>query len=148
MARQWILVAHQSGARLFERNHRRDLALVEEISHPEGRLRNHELDTDRDTGRGAEPQGFGVRATPPNEDAHTHQASLFAKQLGDKLSKGVSDHRCEQIVLVASPKFLVKIKDSLDTQAARRVVALHEKDYAWVSEHELGKRLGELLEFS
>ena len=46
MAKTWILVGHEAGARVFEnRGPGKGLELVETIEHPEGRLRDRDIDT-------------------------------------------------------------------------------------------------------
>lgn len=48
MAKTWILVAHEAGARAFENDGPgKGLDLVEEIEHAEGRTRDGAIDTDR-----------------------------------------------------------------------------------------------------
>ena len=58
METTWILVAHRSGAQLFERQGRKDLNLLQDIPHTERQLTDSELYTDK-PGRAFDRAGKG-----------------------------------------------------------------------------------------
>ena len=48
MTTTWILIAHRGGARLFEHTGRSaGLKLLQDIPHPEGRLKNQDINADK-----------------------------------------------------------------------------------------------------
>ncbi|MBI2801140.1 MAG: host attachment protein [Gammaproteobacteria bacterium] len=106
----WILVAHRAGARLYSQSGKHQpLHLVENIPHPEGRLRNRDLDSDAG-GRSFDRFGPQRHALSPKEAPIDHVTDLFAKELANKLHSGRANGNCEQIILVAGPRLLGKLR--------------------------------------
>ncbi len=140
MTTTWILVAHRGGARLFENNGPgKGMKLVEDIPHPEGRLKNREINTDK-SGRAFDT--FSRRHGMSQDQEATDQvATVFAKQLGDKLGKGRTQNRYGRLVMVADPRFLGELRNCLDKHTAALVNATLDKDLGGVDEHDLPKYL-------
>ncbi len=51
------------------------------------------------------------------------------------------DHAYQHLVLVAEPRFLGQLREALDEQVSRHVVATVDKDYAQLDERDLLDRL-------
>jgi len=148
MSRTWVLVAHRGGARLFENGGRgKGLALVQELPHPEGRLKSGEINSDRpgrsysnsSGGGGMARHGFG------RDDATVAVAAQFARELAGVLDRGRTDRRFDQLVLVADPSFLGSLRASLSAPTAAAISATLDKDLGQVPEHELPKHLGSIV---
>jgi protein required for attachment to host cells len=147
MARTWILVGHEAGARVFEnRGPGKGLDLVETIEHPEGRLRDRDIDSDR-PGRSFRKDSGDPRrsAMSPGEGPHDRVIADFARALADKLQHGRVENQYERLVLVAPPGFLGLLRASLDGPTAQLVVGSIDKDLATRKESELIKHLGEVI---
>ena len=140
MKTTWVLVAQRAGARLYEKASEGEVRLLEEIAHPEGRLRDHEVDTDR---QGATfHSGSSARhAFGREESAHEHDAASFARTLARRLSLGRHSGRYDELMLVAEPHFLGVLRAALDRPTALCVTGTMPKDYAWVVEHDLRKQV-------
>jgi len=141
----WILVAHRSGARLFEnKGPGRGLILVSDIPHPEGRLKNKDIDADR-PGRSFDSLGQGRHALSSEQEPTAHLAEQFAKQLSTMLDDGRNQQRYTRLVLVAEPRFLGNLRAALSSTTAALVTATVGKDLGGVEPHFLPKHLSDFV---
>ena len=147
MAKTWVLVAHDAGARIFENlGPGQGLDLVQELEHPEGRERNREIDTDRPGRRFRRDSGDPRRASMSREEsAHERVVSDFARQVAGKLEQGRNSNEYDQLVLVAAPRFLGLLRNSLDDVTAKLVVGSLDKDLAHCKEAEIGEHLADVI---
>jgi len=145
MGKTWILVAHRSGARLFEnRGPGKGLALVQSLEHPAGKLKNHEIDSDKH-GRSFDRRGAGRHAYTAEQEPTTHVAEQFARQLAALLEDGRNRQRYAQLVLVAEPRFLGLLRPALSASTAALVQATLDKDLGGVEARDLPKHLEEVV---
>lgn len=145
MTTTWILIAHRSGARVYEsRAAHAGLTLVDNIEHAQGRLQSHEIDADR-PGRSHDSLG-GQRHGMSNEQSPTeHLAVAFAADLAARMKTAHEAKRYDRLVLVAGPKMLGHLRDALDKQTAAAVSASLDKDLGEIPEHELAAHLTGVL---
>ncbi|MEO6563917.1 MAG: host attachment protein [Nitrosospira sp.] len=136
MEKTWILVANRSGAKLFERTGSEDVKLKENIVHPDGRLKAHDIDTDAPT-RTVDTGGHGQHGTGSPVSPTEHIAEQFAKKLGELLDKGRTDHAYTKLVLIAEPGFLGELRNGLDQNTAALVSKTIGKNLPDISEHDL-----------
>jgi protein required for attachment to host cells len=147
MAKTWILVAHDAGARFFENDGPgRGLELVEEVDHPEGRERDRQFDADR-PGRSFRKNAADPRraAMSRSESAHDRAVSDFARAMARRLQHARTENRYDRLVLVAPPRFLGLLRSALDGPTAQLVTASLDKDLASHKESELIEHLGEVI---
>ncbi len=145
MKTTWILVAQRAGARLFvHRGYGRAVQLVREVSHPEGRLPDRELGTDR-PGRSYSTGSAGRSSLSQHEGPSEHLATAFAATLAEILRKGRDEHAYDTLVLVAEPRFLGKLQGALDPATAARVVGTVPKELTSATEVELTATLGAVM---
>ncbi|MDH3818400.1 MAG: host attachment protein [Myxococcales bacterium] len=147
MAKTWILVGHDAGARVFEnRGPGKGLELVETIEHPEGRLRDRDIDSDRPGRSFRKDSGDPRRAAMSRgESPHDRAISDFARALANKLQRARVGNQYERLVLVAPPRFLGLLRASLDGPTAQLVVGSLDKDLATRKEAELIGQLGKVI---
>lgn len=148
----WILVCDASRARLFAATpRRRGYVQVAALDHPASRARALDLQADAPgrkpsgASRGAIAVNGGLRGSPgaePDTDPKDVEAMKFARELAATLSRGLDDHAFASLVLVAPPRFLGLLRDTLDEQVSRRVVHSVDKDLSQLPPHELVLRLG------
>jgi protein required for attachment to host cells len=125
----WILVAHRSGAKLFEKQGK-ELNLLREISHEAGRLQDHELSADR-PGRVFDRQGAGRHAVGgENKDAVERETKRFVRELGDVLEEGRVHRRYANLVLVAEPRFLGELRAAVTPETQALISATRSRDLA------------------
>ncbi len=122
----WIVVAQRDGARVYEwASHHVPLVLREVLRHPEGRLKDSEIDSD---GPGAKfdsvPHGGGSAASK-EVSASEHVAEVFAAEVARHIEHGRLAHAFEWVVLVSGPRFMGRmraaLKDSLPGIEVREV---------------------------
>ncbi len=142
----WILVAERTRAKLLSYSGKGNaLVQVSGYVNPSGELQTRELTSDR-PGRGY-ARSIGTRRTAmtPSEDKHEQAFSAFAKSLAAKIEKGLANRNCEQVILVAEPHCLGKIKNSLGSRAKSRIRASINKDLFRLDEKKLFLELKEKL---
>lgn len=140
----WIVVAHRGDARIYElRGFRDGLKLVYDMAHPEGRLKNGEIDTDR-PGRS---MGYSSHRNPytSHQDSVQRVAQTFGNEIGQYLDRARMDHRFEQLMIVAEPSFLGVLRGALNSQLESMVVATLDKNLAHCNERELPEYVYEPL---
>lgn len=146
MRRTWIVVAHRIGARIFEPDaESRELGLVQELEHPDGRKKASDIDTDKPGMSYTRGTAGGGHPMSTAEGAHDHAARTFAREIAGALRQGRVENRYQDLVLVAEPRFLGMLRESLDGPTAQTVDATIEKDLAKVPVHELPKHLSPVL---
>ena len=140
----WVVVAHRAGARIFEhRGPGLGLVPIRVLSHPEGRLRDREITSDRPGslrgGGGPGPKGLASDGAPE------HEATVFAKEIAGALESGRMEARYEQLVIVAPPRFLGRVRAALSSACAQRVLGCVDKDLPDASGDELAPHLASLI---
>lgn len=136
MAKTWILVANASQARIYLRNGiKSELSLVKEMVHPESRMKNAELVTDRAGYMQGTGNGHGSKQ--PQTEPKQNEALHFAQELAQELNHGRCNQQFERIVLVAPPAFMGLLGEKIDVQTAKLVDDKIGKDYTQSNEKEL-----------
>jgi protein required for attachment to host cells len=140
-----VLVANASRARLFQREQGTGvLVLMQEYEHPESRAKNIDLMSDK-PGRSFPSSTHTYHAgmeepTIPKR----HEAELFARELGDELSRRHNEHTFDELVIVAAPGFLGMLRGALGTHhnhVIDRVMLWLDKDYTQQDPRTIAERL-------
>jgi protein required for attachment to host cells len=137
MATTWIIAADESRARVLQvldRDQR--FAEIDDLVNPAGRAQDRELQSD------AEPRFNGRPGGGPGSDRETQgpveqSARTFAKEVGRYLDQARNEHRYDQLVLVAPPKFLGALRKELHKEVEKLVVDELPKDLAWFNAREI-----------
>lgn len=136
MAKTWILVANACQARIYCRNGiKQELVLVKEMVHPESRMKNSDLVSDRPGYMPGVGNGHGSKQ--PQADPKQNEALHFAQELAHMLNQGRCSQQFERIVLVAPPAFMGLLGEKIDVQTAKLVADKLSKDYTQSTEKEL-----------
>lgn len=119
----WVIVADEAAATVYERKTRRGpLTELFQLSNEAARKKTGELLADRG-GRSFNSHGYGRHTMTKEVRPKRHAAQVFAKTLAQQITSGVHDGRCDEIALVAAPRFLGMMRDAL-TKAGGIVPAL------------------------
>jgi len=122
MDKTWIVVADSSHARIFQvRDAKGTLEEIEDLANPLGRADNRQLASDGH-GQYFGPEGRGHTA-PRVEEPVQHEVRQFARHLGHRLDQAAAQNRYQHLALVAAPRFLGLLRDSLDKQTRKLVTA-------------------------
>jgi len=119
-----VIVADNARARIFASHSvLNQLEEVEDFVHPEARWTNAELVGDS-AGKSVDMRGSLEPATEPRE----HEARVFARMLGRHLKDMHNQQHYEQLVLIASPKFLGMLRRELPRPLEQLVSKVIDKD--------------------
>lgn len=143
--RSWIVVADGAKARIFE-NHGPGKGLS---ARPEDEMHqalppSRDIDADR-PGRSHDRMGPGRHAMEPPTDAHREEKRRFADLLAQHLNAAALNGVYDRLILVAAPKTLGDLRQSLDKQAAAKLDGELPKDLTQVPDHELPGHLGDVI---
>jgi protein required for attachment to host cells len=155
----WIVVAHQSGVRIFRRNRpSAGLELVASYDHPKARMRDNDLVTDRpgrsftptvaDTspapgvvGRSPRRHGFSPPVMP-----HEVEVLRFARDMAHRLETARAQNKYNKLVLVAGPDEMGILRGALDKKTSDCVIATLTKNLAKVRDIEIEDQIFDVLE--
>lgn len=141
MSITWILVANASIARVYSHNGSQSKPTrIKEMKHPQSRMRNAELVTDRAGHMQGSGDGHGSRQ--PRTEAKAREAAHFARELAQEFNQARNSRQFEHIILVAPPAFMGLIGEQLDAQTAKLVTSRIEKDYTQSTDQDLAVHLG------
>ena len=145
MKNTWVLIAHRGGARVFEnKGPGKGLSLLQDIPHPEGRLKSKDLGSD-EPGRSFD--SHGARHSFQQEvGLAAHVAEVFAKQLARMLEEGRVGKRYGRLVLVAEAHFLGILRAVLSRETSALVMASVNKDLGHVKTDKMPKHLHDVLQ--
>lgn len=92
--------------------------------------------------------GHGGRrgGVDPKESAHEHLADVFAKELAELVEHGRLQGLYDNLILIADPKFLGRIKSDLSLTTTKKLVGTLKKDLGSVMASELPRYLDELTD--
>jgi protein required for attachment to host cells len=132
-----LIVANASRARLF-RVHGGILLPLEALAHPASRAKVADLVSDR-PGRAFDDSSGGPRRAgmEPHTDPHEVELLAFARQVARRAAIHARRGHYPEVLLVAPPRFLGRVKLALDPGVAKRIVASVSHDYTLKDEAEL-----------
>lgn len=145
MTTTMVIVAHRTGARfLTQEGPGKPLEPWRELEHPAGRRMNREVDSDR-PGRVHDRFGPARHAMAKEEPPHERSAADFAREVAQVAEQARNDNLFDDVVLVAEPRFLGMLQESLDPVTARKLRGTVQKDLADIETRDLAGYLGEVL---
>lgn len=136
----WLIVANSSLARIFKFEKRNELVELKVFEHPESRLRNIDLQSDR-PGRDFESMGTVRHAMEPKTLPKQHEFALFAKSLADYLENARNQNEFETLYIAASPSLLGLLRNSLHPNTAKLVKGEVDKDITHLKTAEIFSHL-------
>ena len=146
MATTWIVAADSSRARVLQVLVREQkLQEIQSMVNPQGRMRDRDLQADgapRWSGHGGMGAPGAASTSGPGSDREEqgpaqHAVELFAKEIGRFLVQARNEHRYDELVLVAPPRFLGALRGELGKEVERLVTEDLPKNLSWLSEREL-----------
>lgn len=145
MSEYWVVVANAGRARIFSREKKFSSAVeVESLVHPESRLRRQDLVTDR-PGQVQESRMHGESPAGERTDPKTLEATVFARELAQRLDQGRQQGRFEHLVVLAEPSFLGEIRKQLDRGTASLVAATDTVDLTQAESEQIAQAVDSAL---
>jgi protein required for attachment to host cells len=109
----WILVAESSRAKLFSAaNSKSPINEIEDIAHPEGRMHEGDLVSDKPGSDGGS-MGQGRHIFDDKVSAREQEVKRFAKSLATRLESARNDGSFQKLVLIAPAAFLGALRSEL-----------------------------------
>jgi protein required for attachment to host cells len=143
MDNTWVLVANASEAHLYATERLgKDMTILKDFSHPEGRAKAGTLTSDRPHGRGPHSGTRGDDTTDPKD----FEEDRFARQLADELDKGRLEKAYRRLALVAAPHFHGLLNMHLNDHTRALVKYSINKDLTDCDTRELPERLKNSME--
>jgi protein required for attachment to host cells len=124
-----VIVADNARARIFtSHTTMNQLQEIEGFVHPEAHLSESELVADS-PGKSRNPHG----SLDPSTSAKDHEAQDFARLLARHLKELHSQQHFEQLILIASPRFLGMLRKELPSPLDQLVTQTIDKDLTTTS---------------
>lgn len=121
MRTTWILAADRAKARLFSFDGDPDsITELEDFVNPNGHGRQPAQDRPPRT---HDRQGASRHVIEPRTSPRDKADESFARELDSVLERGRVDHRYQDLVLIAPPRFLGALNAALSSHVRARVVA-------------------------
>jgi protein required for attachment to host cells len=134
-----IVVADERKALFFDSSKPSDLTPRGAVENPTAGLRDTDLETDRAGRRFGGTTGVSRGQNGSQSHHHgvdgerstlQHELTMFAKQVGQHIDADRVSHKFDRLVLVAPPKMLGLLRQSLPTQSQSLLAAEIPKDLA------------------
>lgn len=131
----WVVVAGAADAKIFEhRRHENSFKLTHELTHPEGRLKIHELVTDHP---GHYAAGSATGAFSQDHNPKDNENTRFAKDVVDYLDHARATNRFNELIVIMPPHFYGLFEKHLHDPLKKTIVRHIMKDYVNWSEKDL-----------
>jgi protein required for attachment to host cells len=158
--KKWVLIANRGEAKIYAADWKIEtLSLVRDIPHPEGRKQNHEIDADdrgsrfssvagrgnSSTHGGGHPSGQQKHGLDRHEEATEHEANVFARELCHILEKGRTQGEFEELILIADPHFLGRLRGFLDKITLNMVTQSDNHNWMALQDREIQQRLRQMV---
>ena len=129
----WVVVADESKAIVYSRITRSGpLREVFSLTNEAARMKTEELISESG-GRSYDSKGKGRHTmTSEKADPKQHAASIFAKQIAERIGRVMHDGSCRGFALIAAPRFLGVLREAV-------TVATPAEPYATVDKEVVGQ---------
>ncbi|HAT9777352.1 TPA: host attachment protein [Legionella pneumophila subsp. pneumophila] len=139
----WLVVFDSTICRIYDYC-KNQLILIKEIQHPENKLRDIDITSDKP---GRYQSGGYVHGTYSQEsDPKEIKIENFSREISSILEHGRKTHAYEKLVLVASPHMNGLLLKHINKQLEDLIIHNIEKDLVHLTENNLLVYLNEVLE--
>jgi protein required for attachment to host cells len=137
----WLIVANSSLARIYKMVTRHNLKEIKVLEHPESRLHNIDLVSDK-PGRDFE-SAVGIRrhALEPKVMPKQQEFAIFAKQLANYLEEALNHGEFETLYIAASPSLLGLLRQTLHPNIIKLIKGEVDKDMTQMKPDEIPSHL-------
>lgn len=132
-----VVVADERRATFFDVSRPNNLQEAGAVENPTGRLKDTDLETDRAGRRFGGTQGVSHGQGPSQGHHHgvdgerstlQHDLTLFAKEVGRRIDADRVGHKFDKLVIVAAPKMLGLLRQSIPATVQSMVAGEIPKD--------------------
>jgi protein required for attachment to host cells len=132
----WLLIANSSSAKIYSIETLKSLALVKNFEHPESRLHNRDLVSDK-PGRDFESIGPTRHSMEPHTTPKENEFHLFAKELATYLDSAWNNHEYKRLYIIAGPALLGMLRQFLAPETLKMVHGELDKDLTHLTTDEI-----------
>jgi protein required for attachment to host cells len=144
-SKYWVLVANSGQARILEMQRKPyEFHQVSELVSETQHLTNKEIVSDA-SGRVYRAQGPGTHSMKPRSDPHENAEEQFSRGLAHKMQKAAELGRFDQLLLVADPKTLGRLRQHMNKSTGSRVADEVSLDLVGLPLNQLEPRLRQVL---
>lgn len=136
----WLIVANSSLARIFKIEKRHDLKEINVLEHPESRLHNMDLVSDK-PGRDFESSGMARHALEPKTLPKRQEFAIFAKLIAEYLENAHQQGEFETLYVAASPSLLGLLRQAIHPNIAKLIKGEIDKDLTHTKTPEIPEHL-------
>lgn len=134
MSKHWIAVVTRTQARILDR---RDFSLINTLNNELGRERNRAMSSDKPgVSRGKFAGNPSVHSLTGERNPHEEAAVSFARKVSFYLARNFSQHRFDDVLVVAEPKMMGRLRNNFP-RALLENSEFQAKDLGRVSIHDL-----------
>lgn len=145
MTSAWILAANNTHARIFTTESLSSpLEEIESFAHTENRLHDWEITTDL-PGKIRSEGGIGGHAFEQPTDPKDHEAVNFAHFIANYLESAFNQNKFRQLLIIAEPSFLGKLRQQLPEHIKKRVCFELDKNMTMHSAEDIRNHLPKYL---
>lgn len=136
----WLIVANSSLARIFKVEKKQLLKELKTLEHPESRLHNRDLVSDK-PGRDFESIGPTRHTMEPPTSPKQQEFTLFAKQIAEYLEEARLKGEFDRLYLAASPVLLGLLRQTLNPSIVKLLNGEVDKDMTHFKPQEIVSHL-------
>lgn len=141
---KWIMVANSNDCRIYEYDKNiKKLTLIDEINHPENKLKVHDFVTDHS---GHYKSGGANRGSyEPEVNLRDTAIDNFAREMATRLNVGRTKNAYDDLTLLMPPVMEGLLTKHLNKHIVSSIHNIIQKNLMHLSEHELKKYLCKVL---
>lgn len=145
MTISWIVVASASKVKVFAvnkikfLNDKEKLKLITELSHPQSRMHDSQIVSDKSGRYGA--KNMSADSYAEATDPQKNEMDIFAREVVNHLETSRASKIFHDLVLVVAPSFYGLLNSHMHQQLKSLVSLVIEKDYTKDSDKDLEKHL-------
>jgi protein required for attachment to host cells len=141
----WIVVADGARARAFEnRGPGKGLVPISGFNLDEPHLRDRDIEADK-PGRAYSSVGYGRSAMEPPTDPSDYREAIFARKLAGMLRARFENGAFDRLILAADPTALGNLREALNAELDKTIMAELPKDLTKVPLNDLPKHFDGML---
>ncbi len=139
--RTWVVVANRTEVKVFEYENKKDseVQFLMKFENPRGRLRPQQINADK-PGIFSNLVSHGTRLVKPQSPTE-RIAQEFAKKVSVFLEEALQKRRFDDLVLIADPHFMGRVRSSLSKELRRCITKEIIKDLGAVTTEEIKNRV-------
>jgi protein required for attachment to host cells len=132
----WIAIADGEHARFVQPDGDHTIRTLSALDSASAHLRSRDIGADR-PGRTFESASMAHHAVGERHDPHRMAKDQFVRLVAERLDAAAAAGEFDELLLVAPPRALHELRESLDDTTVKKLIGTLEKDLVKTPDHEL-----------